>query len=385
MKHIIGFDAKRIVRNRTGLGSYARTLVNDLCHDDEAARLFSLRLYAPDRGHDDLRRQIDTAADVAFAYPEHTAPLVGKALWRTSGITQQLKADGVSIFHGLSGELPLGIAKSGIRTVVTIHDLIFMRHPEFYPWIDAQLYKWKFRQTVRQADIIVAISERTRQDIIELGGVDSSRIRLVYQSCHPRFATPLPPEELERLRLAYLLPRRYLLSVGTIERRKNILLAVKAMQQLPQDVSLVVVGRPTTYTDEVISYINEHHLEGRVILRHDVTNEALPAFYQLAEGFVYPSVYEGFGIPIIEAISCRLPVAACTGSCLEEAGGPDCLYAEPDDVDAMAEAMRQLLVGAPEREQRICRSYDYISRFANTHVAQRMTEVYKELLRDTAR
>ena len=345
----IGFDAKRIVRNGTGLGSYGRTLVNDL-----ASYPLELRLYAPDQGRDPLRQQIKQQANVSFCYPAPSSLPFSKALWRTKGIVTDLQRDGIQVFHGLSGELPIGIHKSGIKSVVTIHDLIFLRHPEFYHWIDTKIYAWKFRQTIREADHIIAISECTKRDIIEYGDVDESKISLIYQSCAPKFTVSQNAAPRER----------YILSVGSIEARKNILLAVKALPYLPDDVKLVIVGRHTPYTDEVSTYAEKEHLSHRIRIMHGVSDEALPKLYAEAEAFVYPSRYEGFGIPIIEAISCGLPVVACTGSCLEEAGGPDSLYVDPDDAQAMAQAIRQVLRGAEGREKRIENSQQYIKRFA---------------------
>ena len=360
---IIGYDAKRIVRNGTGLGSYGRTLVNDL-----AKYPLDLRLYAPDKGREDLRRQVVEQDNVSFCYP-HSSHF--KSLWRSHGIVNDLKNDGVQLFHGLSGELPIGIRKSGIKSIVTIHDLIFLRHPEFYHWIDTKIYAWKFRQTIREADHIIAISECTKRDIIEFGGVDESRITLIYQSCSPRFT--LTPSQREG-------GERYILSVGSIEERKNILLAVKALPYLPEDLKLVIVGRHTKYTDVVTDYAQKHQLAHRVKVMHGVSDEQLPVLYAGAEAFVYPSRYEGFGIPIIEAISCGLPVVACTGSCLEEAGGPDSLYVGPDDEQAMAAAIKQVLRGAEGREGRITRSREYIQRFAGNDVAGQVVELYKRLL-----
>ena len=374
----IGFDAKRIMRNSTGLGSYGRTLVRDLAYLPESLRL---RLYAPDKGHDHLRSQVEGLPRISFCYPKAGSYLpFEKALWREHGVVKDLLKDKVQVYHGLSGELPRGIRKSGIHSVVTIHDLIFLRHPEFYPWIDAKIYAWKFRRTLKEADHIIAISECTKRDVLELGQVDPERVSVVYQSCAPRFTKEISPVEQEEMRLQYGLPKRFILNVGTIEQRKNILLAVKALPDLPADLSLVIIGRQTNYTNEVLDYVNTHDLSRRVFILHNVPDDHLPALYAQAEAFVYPSVYEGFGIPIIEAISSGLPVVACTGSCLEEAGGPDNLYVATNDPEAMATAIRQVLKGAPGREERIARSREYIRRFEGNDVATQVLDIYRSLL-----
>lgn len=376
-KNIIGFDAKRIVRNGTGLGSYGRTLVNDLAQRQDLA----LRLYAPDKGRDDLRSQIVERPNVSFCYPHFSSSIhLPSSWWRMKGVVTDLQRDGVQLYHGLSGELPIGIRKSGIRSVVTIHDLIFLRHPEFYNWVDTKIYAWKFRQTLREADHVIAISECTKRDILYYGDIDEQKISIVYQSFAPRFSVEVSEEQRTQVRSVYQLPQRYILNVGSIEARKNILQAVQALPLLPDDVALVMVGRHTPYTDQVLQYVREHHLEERVRVLHGVPDEHLPMLYALAESFVYPSVYEGFGIPIIEAISCGLPVVACSGSCLEEAGGPDSLYVQPGNVEAMAAAIRLTLVGAEGRELRIENSKKYIRRFSGCNVADQVADIYSALM-----
>lgn len=376
-KNIIGFDAKRIVRNGTGLGSYGRTLVNDLAQKQD----LELRLYAPDKGRDDLRSQIVERPNVSFCYPHFSSSIhLPSSWWRMKGVVTDLQRDGVQLYHGLSGELPIGIRKSAIRSVVTIHDLIFLRHPEFYNWVDTKIYAWKFRQTLKEADHIIAISECTKRDILYYGDIDEQKISIVYQSFAPRFSAEVSEEQRSQVRKIYALPQRYVLNVGSIEARKNILQAVQALPLLPDGVALVIVGRHTPYTDRVLQYVHEHHLEQRVLVLHGVPDDHLPVLYVLAEAFVYPSVYEGFGIPVIEAISCGLPVVACSGSCLEEAGGPDSLYVQPGDVEAMADAVRQTLVGAEGRELRIEKSKKYIRRFSGCNVADQVVNVYQSLL-----
>jgi glycosyltransferase involved in cell wall biosynthesis len=363
---IVGLDAKRIVRNGTGLGSYGRTLVNDLIRRGDSS--LQLRLYAPDEGRSTLRSQIIEGA--TFCYPSGRPSNLRKMWWRSHGVISDLQHDGVEVYHGLSGELPIGLRKTGIRGIVTIHDLIFLRHPEYYHWLDTKLYAWKFRQTLHEADHIIAISERTRQDILELGGEQyDDRISVIYQSFSPRFSADVKSERRQEVRQRYQLPQRYILSVGTIEQRKNLLLACEAVDLLPQEVHLVAVGRQTDYVRQLPQSERIHLLSG-------VPDADLAALYAMAEAFVYPSRYEGFGIPIIEAIAAGLPVVACTGSCLEEAGGPATLYVAPDNVIDMAEALKMSLRGARGREDRICRSQEYIRRFQGTDVAGQVAALY---------
>lgn len=379
-KITIGFDAKRIVRNRTGLGAYGRTLVNDLTDRNQGQ--WDLRLYAPDQGADDLRQQIRLTEDTRFVYPEGTPNRLRRDFWRMKGIVGQLKKDGVDLYHGLTGELPCGLAKAGIKGVVTIHDLIFMRHPEYYHWIDTQIYQWKFRVACKEAQRIIAISECTKRDIMELGGVDEDRIDVVYQSCNPRYSQPLSHDRLQATADAYRLPKRFMLSVGTIEQRKNLMLAMNALALLPEDIHLVAVGRQTAYAGQVAREARKKGLSGRLHLLSGISDTHLQAIYQMAEVFVYPSRYEGFGIPVIEAIFSGLPVVACSGSCLEEAGGPHNLYVAPDDTEGMAQAVRLMMKGAPGREQRIAGSLEYVQRFRGTDTAAEVAGIYEKTLRD---
>ena len=372
----IGYDAKRAVSNGTGLGNYCRTLLNDLGTIDTTD---SFRLYVPDLGRDDLRSQLDMPRNMSFVTPANKLVKPLRSLWRIKGIVNDLKRDGVDIYHGLTGELPLGLSEAGIKSVVTIHDLIFMRCPEYYNPVDVAIYKWKFRNTCKQADRIIAISECTRRDIMELGEIDDSRIDVVYQSCDTRFRQQVSPEQKQDVRARYSLPKRYVLFVGTIEERKNALLAAQALPYLSDDIHLVLVGRQTAYAKTITSFARQNGLANRIHMLSGVPTSDLYAIYQQAECFVYPSRYEGFGIPVIEAIQSRLPVIACTGSCLEEAGGPDNVYVDPDEPQEMAMAIKSITDNPDAARQIVTRSLDYIRRFENGNVAQEMLNVYRSL------
>ena len=374
---IIGFDGKRIVRNNTGLGNYCRTLINDMirCNDKDK----KLLIYCPDKGRDELRNQIIESKNSGFVYPNKRKGKIYKGLWRTKMIVKQLLNDKVDIYHGLSGELPLCLKDSGIKGIVTIHDLIFLRHPEYYPWFDRKIYTWKFHQTLKQAEHIIAISECTKRDIIEFGSFNPEKISVVYQSCNPRFAEMPSQEDICNTVEKFKLPKRYLLNVGTIEERKNLMLAVRALTKLSEEIHLVAVGRKTKYADKVRKEAEALGVSHRLHMLSGVSNNELNVIYKNAELFVYPSRYEGFGIPIIEAIFSGLAVVASTGSCLEEAGGPHCLYVNPDDYEGMAESVIRLLNDKEDRERRIKLSMEYIQRFKGTNLAEQVFALYKEL------
>ena len=377
---IIGFDAKRANANFTGLGNYSRFMVETMATYGNEHKY---RMYIPKKCKNALYDSLLKHKNVASIQPHSFLMKRCKALWRTFFIKRGLLQDGVQLYHGLSNELPVGIHRTGIRSVVTIHDLIFLRYPQYYHWLDRIIYNYKFRYACRKSDRIVAVSECTKRDIVKFYGISPDKIDVVYQGCDPVFAQPVSAEAKARVREAYHLPEHFILSVGTIEERKNLLLAVKAVEQLG-NVHLVAVGKSTAYADEVKAYIEAHGLGDRIHIIHNLKFGDLPVMYHMAEAFVYPSRFEGFGIPIVEALSAGVPVIAATGSCLEEAGGPCSLYVDPDDVAGMTAAMKRVLSDADLRREMIEAGKAYVVRFDPKRLADEMNAVYLKCFDDSA-
>ncbi|MGL5636719.1 MAG: glycosyltransferase family 4 protein, partial [Bacteroidales bacterium] len=178
----------------------------------------------------------------------------------------------------------------------------------------------------------------------------------------------------------YKLPDNYILYVGTIESRKNLLLALKALKESSNKIPLVAVGRPTPYMNEVKQFIKENGLEDLVTFLHGVPFGDLPAIYQQATIFVYPSFFEGFGIPIIEALYSGIPVIAATGSCLEEAGGPDSIYVNPNSVEQMRDAMSYLINNPDQRNKMIASGKQYAKLFDEENIAIELQKLYDKLI-----
>ena len=376
----IGYDGKRAVNNLTGLGNYSRLVVESL------ARRFpdeTLIMYAPAARNNPRLAPLLELPNVELRLPEGNGILSKGAVWRTFSIPRQLRNDRIDLFHGLSNELPLTIRNYGIPSVVTIHDLIYRRLPECYTLPDRLIYDFKYGMSCRIADRIIAISECTKADIVDLYRIDPGKIDVVYQGCADSFKRPAPQHTLKTTREKYRLPKRYVIQVGTIEMRKNLELTVKAMQTLPGDVHLVAVGKDRGYLSRVRKIAAQCGVAGRLHILSDVPFSELPALYQQSSAVAYPSRYEGFGIPVLEGLESGKPVVAATGSCLEEAGGEAAFYVNPDNPREMAEALRTALTESPALVSRIAVGKRHASRFNNADVASKVADVYARTLRAT--
>jgi glycosyltransferase involved in cell wall biosynthesis len=364
----IGFDGKRAANNLTGLGNYSRSLILQLANYFPNNEYL---VYAPKvKDHPQITAFFKTrGVKLKLAWSSF--------LWRSFGILKQLKADNITLYHGLSQELPFGIATSGIKSIVTIHDLIYIRFPKYFPFIDRQIYRFKGQYACRKADAVIAISERTRQDLIELFKVPAEKVSVIYQSCDDSFKQPFEQVRLAEIKAKYALPEQYILNVGTIEERKNQLLLIKALPSLPEACKLVLIGKQQPYAKKLHAEIERLGLHARVVFLKDVSFMDLPGIYQLAKVFVYPSLYEGFGIPIIEALYAGVPVIAATGSCLEEAGGPDSIYINPQDHTALANATNKLL-NAPESCRNMAdQGLKFVQKFNNEVIAAQLMAFYE--------
>jgi glycosyltransferase involved in cell wall biosynthesis len=185
---------------------------------------------------------------------------------------------------------------------------------------------------------------------------------------------------LKEVRLRYKLPSEFILNVGTIESRKNVLLVLQSLKSLKHDLQVVVVGRSTPYLKTLKDFITANGLEKRVHFIHDAAFADLPSIYTLAKVFVYPSVFEGFGIPIVEAISCGVPVITSEGSCFSEAGGPDCLYVDSKSPQQLANALEVVLSDEAKAKQMTVRSQTYIKQFEPKVIATNLINIYQGLI-----
>jgi glycosyltransferase involved in cell wall biosynthesis len=376
----IAFDAKRAFTNFTGLGNYSRFIIQALSkfYPENEYILYTPKKNTKSKEVISLTQGPNIDVRTPSKMVNHMRL---NSIWRSYMLGNTARKDKVDIFHGLSNELPM-TSTHKLKTVVTIHDLLFIRYPELYNRIDVQIYKKKFRHACNVADRIIAISEQTAQDIVDFFNVDRSKIDVVYQGCLPEFRFEDESTGLRFIKDKYGLPDDFILNVGTIEPRKNALLILKALAHHKQtlDIPLVIIGKATKYKKELLEYAEKEQIENRIIFLHNVVLDDLPKIYQMAQVFIYPSIFEGFGIPIIEAINSSVPVITSKGSCFAEAGGPDCLYVDPYNPEELAEAILKVLQNTQLATQMRSNSLQYVKRFNEDKIAADMMAVYQKVL-----
>lgn len=372
-KLIIAFDAKRLFNNFTGLGNYSRTLVRNL------------QTYFPEHEYHLFTPKITKNEETAYfldneKFVIHT-PSFNSPLWRSVGMAADVNKLKPNIFHGLSHEIPFGIHKN-IKTVLTFHDLIYEKYPEQFGLWDRWMYKWKYRSSVSRADHIIAISESTKEDLISMYEVEEDKISVIYQSCNEVFQIF---DEEAKLDDTLVNLSDYYLYVGSIIERKGLLSIVFAYAKLPDEYRkpFVVIGKgDKKYKQKVNDMIKYHGLESYFYFVNSISNERLLAVYDHSFALVFPSIYEGFGIPVIESLFRNKPVITSLISSLPEAAGPGAILVNPYDPDEICLAMME--INDKKKYDRLSRDgYAYVNdRFSSEGTATQLMDFYNQIIQD---
>lgn len=353
----IAYDAKRYFHNNTGLGNYSRTLVG------------GMKTLFPDNEY--------------ILYDE-------KTLRRTFSMGYMAEKAGCQILHGLSNELPLLLPKGRMKSIVTVHDVAWLTFPAMYHWPDRKLYDLKYGSSCRHADHVIAISESTKRDIIRFYNVPEERITVIYQPVQEFYYHPIDSSKAEEMiweRFEKSLPKDFILYVGSINSRKNLLAVLRAMAMMPSDIRpfLLVVGNGREYRREVERYIEEERLGAYVSIVTDIHNNSLlQALYAMAKVFVYPSFYEGFGLPVVEAALQKTPVITTTVSSLPEAAGPDACLIDPhapEAIETLAAHLEHFLSDEEYRNATGISMERYARQsFSPTTLTKQIEETYRKVI-----
>ncbi len=367
----IGFDAKRAFFNSSGLGNYSRSTIELLTKYYPAHKYL---LYTPST-KDSIKFNIPEK--VKIYEPKRFLSKLFKSYWRTFRIANKINEHKLDIYHGLSGELPNKAHKrSNAKLIVTIHDLIFLRYPKLYNSVDRKIYYQKTKYACEIADTVIAISEQTKTDIINFLEIDETKIEVVYQGCNSKFQKEVNTKKKIELAQKYNLPENFILNVGTIEERKNCLFILKAIKHGKIKTPLIVIGKQTEYQEKLTSFASENNLEDMLFIYNNIPFEDLPGIYQQAEIFIYPSVFEGFGIPIIEALYSKVPVITTKGGVFSETGGFSSIYVEPNNEEELSKAIKSILSDKKLKEKMISEGYEFVQKFNEEKIATNLMNTY---------
>ncbi len=373
----ICIDVSPAVHGRAGIGRYVLELVTALIGQDTTLEYTIF-----------YNRAHEAQIPVSWQHLERIAfPLRDKP-WRLqvllahlAKLSQDRLFPNVGLFHATDNLLPC-LKKT--HSVLTVYDLAFRFYPETFTTLNRWFQLLTMGTFLYRAHAVIAISQNTKRDVAQLYGVDESKITVVYGGVNSRFQ-PASISEIEHVRTRYHLPERYILFVGSIEPRKNLkallaaFSAIKQQREAIDSIKLVIAGKRGWLYADFFQQLRTSGLENEIILPGFIADEDLPALYSAADVFVFPSWYEGFGLPVLEAMACGTPVVCSNVSSLPEVAGEAALMVAPNDVRGFCEAITRTLTDAVLRQELIGRGFRQAARFTWEKTAQQTLAVYEQV------
>lgn len=369
----IGIDA-RLLHNETGIGRYTRSLFFEFAHRPPT-RETSYCLFT------------DSVETTPLSLPSNftikTIPCTTRILWTNLYLPGALRQQQTDVYHGVCNfELPV---RKVCRYVVTIHDLVPLFFPHSVPWKHRLFFHLFMKRAAHTADKIITDSEHSKADIVRHLGVSAEKIRVIYLGYTPRQLDVQDVTKQQAVFKRYHLSQPYLLFVGVIEPKKNLTRVVTAFAQLKQmpginpALTFVIAGGKGWFYDNLERTVRDLHLEQQVLFPGFIAEEDLPYMYAGAEAFVFPSIYEGFGLPVIEAMSYGVPVVTSNVSSLPEIAGNAGILVSPERPEAIRDGLAEVLLAPQKKEQMRQAGRRQAQRFSWTHTADETFQVYQDV------
>lgn len=368
----IGIEARWLGRETTGFGKYARSLLQD----------YSLLQH----GHEfDVYLDQPSAGDGCFRDPRFKSIVVSMRppFYKQVGIPLDIlwHRRRFDLFHFLYNAPPL---VTPCPFVLTIHDLSYLHVPEMVSLLNRTTVWWQLRLKARKARRIITISENSKRDIVHRLRIPEAKIDVIPEGVEPAFA-PAAPKRKEAVARRYRLGHPFFLYVGTYLSHKNLDTLVRAFARLaasrPAPVELVLAGKKGRNSENVERLVGQLGLQDRVRMTGFVADEDLPVLYSLCTAFVYPSRYEGFGLPLLEAMACGAPVLAANSSCLPEVGGQAAVYFATDGVGELSSLLLRILTEDHFRFELSRRGLARAAQFTWRATAEKTLAVYERARR----
>jgi len=367
-------DVSAAVHHRAGLGRYAQELVKGLAEPCEGCEsLARLSVFYHQRGEAHLDPPLDQLPRTTTRLSVRPWRLT-TALAYFTGFGMDRMFGNVDVFHATEHLLP---RLKHTRSVFTLHDLIFQFDPDSHKPLNIAFLKTMMPRFLRAADAIIAVSECSKRDAMKLYNIPAQKIHVIYEGVDPKFTPITDPDRLAHVRAKYHLPDRFILHVGTIEPRKNLPLLFEVAAQTKEHI--VVAGKLGWLTDPILAKVKELGVEDRVTFTGFIDDDDLPALISSANVLAMPSKYEGFGLPVLEALACGTPVVASNAASLPEVGGDAVLYAWPEDVRSWTHLLTLALDDVELRGWLRERGLRQAAKFRWDMMARETMEVYRRV------
>ena len=365
----IAFDGTTLTPGRTGVGYYTEHLLQHLAREVESTG-------------DELVVISNQPVDTQVPLPPHVRVHEGHRFpirigWMQLRAARALEALAPDVAHFTNGMVPAGAA---VSTVVTIHDMSLRLYPQCHPVRRLLLNRPLMHVAIQRASAIVTVSHSTRRDLLRLHGLAPERVSVVHEAASPVFRPIRDRARLDGIRAKYGLPDRFILYVGTIEPRKNLPRLIDAFAQARRagiGHDLVCVGPYGWSSRDLVGRIEQLGLSGHVHFTGYVPFDDLPVIYNLGELFVFPSLYEGFGLPVVEAMASGTPVLTANTSSLVEIAGDGAETVDPMNTEALGHAILRLLTDEPRRRDLAERGRQRSRAFSWSQTARDMLAVYQ--------
>ncbi len=373
----IGFNVRHAIEDDSALSSYSQYIIDAMSL--ACPRRAYFRLYADRESTNKSYGTLTQRHNVEAMLPDGRVWRKMPWLWRQYPIDNDLRRGDVELYHSLDDTLPYGLSRHNIRSIVTVHTLDYLSTRMLQNPIKSAYRRIMTHSSLRRADRIITLSEGLKHDIVEMFGIDSDKIDVIYRGCESIYAEAPDAELLRETREKYDLPERYILTCGTQHQRKNTAVILEALTLTNDDLHLVILSEHTPYTARLQQRAKELGITPRLHIVEPSTLEERVALYHLAEVYVHMSLYEGFATSIVEALTVGIPVIAARGTTHEEAGGPHSTYIDSDDANSLAEAIEQLNSDSALREQSITQGRSYATRFRPEVAAYNILNCYRRI------
>jgi len=355
----VGYDAQALTgKHQTGLGVYAVNIARNLEKHPESVKM---KLLWP-AGRKVFKKTME------------------RLIWEQFHLVLAAHREEVDLIHTPCFSVP---RFTRIPKVVTAHDLIVLHNPSFMP-LGSRWYfsKW-IPASYKSADHIIAVSKATRDDLVQRLGIHPSKITVIYHGVNPVYTRTTDPHEINRIRFKYKVPADFFLMVGSFEPRKNIDVAIEAFKNISSisnQIRLVLIGKPNSYQAEMQKLVKSYKLSDQVLFPGYIPDEELKTLYSMATAFLFPSSAEGFGLPLIEAMSTGCPVIASNLKVFHEIGADAVTYVQVGDVSALAAQMRKLLSDESLQAEFVWKGMAQAMNYSWDHATEETFKVYLKVL-----